>query len=155
MHPRRFIFTAIAIAVLSLSFLTACGGSQDATGTIGGEITIGTGTDATPVGEGEDAATEATTEEAAAEDTEAAAGEGDAAAGEGIFASAGCAGCHALAAAGANGKVGPNLDDAKPDYASVLAIVTNGRGAMPAYKDQLSEDEIKNVSAYVAQNAGK
>ena len=40
---------------------------------------------------------------------------GDAAAGEAVFASAGCGGCHTLEAAGASGKVGPNLDDAKPE----------------------------------------
>ncbi len=33
-----------------------------------------------------------------------------------IFTSAGCVGCHTLAAANATGTVGPNLDQAKPDY---------------------------------------
>jgi mono/diheme cytochrome c family protein len=29
--------------------------------------------------------------------------------------------------------------------------VTNGRGAMPAFSDRLSEQEITDVAAYVAQ----
>ena len=41
---------------------------------------------------------------------------GDPAAGAKIFQSAGCIGCHTLAAAHATGTVGPNLDQAKPDY---------------------------------------
>ena len=54
--------------------------------------------------------------------TEAAPGTpaGDPAAGETVFASAGCGGCHTLEAAGSSGKVGPNLDDAKPDGALVI-----------------------------------
>jgi mono/diheme cytochrome c family protein len=32
--------------------------------------------------------------------------------------------------------------------------VTNGRGAMPAFGDQLSEEQIGAVAAYVAENAG-
>jgi mono/diheme cytochrome c family protein len=76
---------------------------------------------------------------------------GDAAAGEAIFASAGCAGCHTLAAAGASGTVGPNLDDAKPPYELVIEFVTNGAGAMPSFAGQLSEQQIQDVAAYVVQ----
>ena len=36
-----------------------------------------------------------------------------------------------------------------------MTQVTNGGGGMPAYSGQLSEDDIKNVAAYVSQNAGK
>lgn len=82
---------------------------------------------------------------------ETAAAEGDPAAGEAIFASAGCGGCHTLAAAGAAGNVGPNLDEAKPSYDLVVSRVTNGMGAMPSFSGQLSEDDIKNVAAYVVQ----
>jgi sulfite dehydrogenase len=77
--------------------------------------------------------------------------EGDPAAGKQVFASAGCASCHTLADAGATGQVGPNLDDAKPAYDLVIDRVTNGAGAMPSFKDSLSEDDIKNVAAYVVQ----
>ena len=76
-------------------------------------------------------------------------GEGDAAAGEEVFAANGCASCHTLAAAGASGAVGPNLDESQPDYELAVDRVTNGAGAMPAYGDQLSEEQIQDVAAYV------
>ena len=75
--------------------------------------------------------------------------EGDPAAGEPIFASAGCNGCHTLAAANATGQVGPNLDQLKPNYDAIVRQVTNGGGAMPPFQGQLSEDDIKNVAAFV------
>jgi cytochrome c553 len=75
--------------------------------------------------------------------------EGDAAAGEAVFASAGCGGCHTLAAAGSSGSVGPNLDEAKPDHALVVERVTNGKGGMPSFADQLDEKQIQDVAAYV------
>ena len=155
MENRRLIAIVIAIGALSLGVLSACGGS-DAVGTLGGEVTIGTGTNPTetPIDEGGATTAEAATTEAAGETT-AAAAEGDAAAGAAIFTSAGCGGCHTLAAAGSAGAVGPNLDEAKPDYATVMQFVTNGQGAMPSFSGQLSEDDIKNVAAYVSQNAGK
>jgi mono/diheme cytochrome c family protein len=92
----------------------------------------------------------------AATETEAGGGAttGDAAAGEAVFASAGCGGCHVLEAANSSGTVGPNLDDAKPSFDRVVEQVTNGGGAMPAFKDRLSEKEIRDVAAYVSENAG-
>ena len=75
--------------------------------------------------------------------------------GKAIFASAGCSGCHTLAAAGASGTVGPNLDDAKPSKALAIDRVTNGRGGMPSFKGQLSEAQIEAVATYVAENGGK
>ena len=75
--------------------------------------------------------------------------------GKAIFASAGCSGCHTLAAAGASGTVGPNLDDAKPSKELAIDRVTNGRGGMPSFKGQLSEAQIEAVATFVAENAGK
>jgi mono/diheme cytochrome c family protein len=69
--------------------------------------------------------------------------------GEEVFASASCGGCHTMAAANASGTVGPNLDELKPSLDAVVAQVTNGGGAMPAFGDQLSDDDIKAVAAYV------
>ena len=80
--------------------------------------------------------------------------EGDAAKGEAVFASAGCGGCHTLEAAGSSGSVGPNLDDSKPDAALVVDRVTNGRGAMPSFGGQLSEQEIADVAQYVVESTG-
>jgi mono/diheme cytochrome c family protein len=82
-------------------------------------------------------------------------GEGDAEAGKQVFAEAGCESCHTLADAGATGSVGPNLDDSQPSAELVVTRVTNGQGAMPSFKDQLSEQQIKDVSAYVSSAAGK
>lgn len=72
-----------------------------------------------------------------------------------IFAQAGCGSCHALAAAGSSGTVGPNLDEAKPSKELVVDRVTNGQGAMPAFKDRLSEQQIQAVADFVSQKAGK
>ena len=79
---------------------------------------------------------------------------GDPAAGAKVFASAGCSGCHTLAAAHATGTVGPNLDQLKPDYRHVTAQVTNGGAAMPSFKKSLSTHQIADVSAYVVKSTG-
>ena len=79
-------------------------------------------------------------------------GEGDPAAGEMVFDSSGCGGCHALEAAGSSGAVGPNLDESQPDVSLVVARVTNGQGAMPSFSDDLSEQQIQDVAAYVVES---
>jgi mono/diheme cytochrome c family protein len=79
---------------------------------------------------------------------------GNATAGKQVFATAGCGGCHTLKAAGSTGNVGPNLDDLKPDEQTVAHQVTVGGGPMPAYKGQLSDQQIQDVAAYVSSSAG-
>jgi cbb3-type cytochrome c oxidase subunit III len=81
-------------------------------------------------------------------------GGGGAADGKSIF-SSNCASCHTLAAAGASGTIGPNLDEAKPDEALVRERVTNGKGVMPSFKGKLTEAQIDAVAKYVAGNAGQ
>jgi mono/diheme cytochrome c family protein len=66
-----------------------------------------------------------------------------------------CAGCHTLADAGTHGTVGPNLDQLKPSEALVQTQVTNGGGGMPAFKGQLTDQQIKAVAQYVSSVAGK
>jgi len=66
-----------------------------------------------------------------------------------------CGGCHTLKDAGTTGNVGPNLDDLKPDEATVQRQVTNGGGAMPAFKSQLTKAQIDAVAKYVSSVAGK
>lgn len=78
--------------------------------------------------------------------------QGDATAGESVFASAGCGGCHRLQAANATGAVGPSLDEAKPPLELVVERVTKGKGAMPAFEDRLSEQQIRDVAAYVVES---
>ena len=75
--------------------------------------------------------------------------------GKGIFTEAGCATCHTLAAAGARGTVGPNLDQAKPVKADVVSAVTDGSGVMVSFKGALSATQIQTVAEYVSKNAGK
>ena len=79
---------------------------------------------------------------------------GDSTKGKPVFASAGCGNCHTLAAANASGTIGPNLDSLKPDYRAVTAQVTNGGAQMPAFKSQLSTQQIADVAAYVVTSTG-
>ena len=127
----------IALAALALALLVAaCGGEEDKTTapeTVVGSVPAETGAPPAETGA----------------EPSAPAGEGDAAAGEAVFASAGCGSCHTLAAAGTNGTIGPNLDDAKPDHDLVVDRVTNGSGAMPSFSGTLSEQQIQDVAAYV------
>jgi cytochrome c553 len=80
-------------------------------------------------------------------------GQGDAAAGQEIFV-ANCGSCHTLAEAGTTGAVGPNLDEATLDADAVVAQVTNGGGAMPAFEGTLSEEQIQDVAAFVVASEG-
>jgi mono/diheme cytochrome c family protein len=75
--------------------------------------------------------------------------------GAAVFASAGCGACHTLGAAHASGAVGPNLDQLKPDPATVQTKVKQGGGGMPSFSGQLTEQQIKDVATFVASNAGK
>lgn len=75
--------------------------------------------------------------------------QGDRVAGKAVFTSAGCSGCHTLKAAGATGKVGPNLDTLKPPYDKVVHQVEVGGGAMPPFKGSLTPKQIKDVAAFV------
>jgi cytochrome c6 len=81
--------------------------------------------------------------------------EGDPVAGKEVFLGASaCGGCHTLADAGSTGTVGPNLDEAQPDYELALDRVTNGQGGMPSFSSTLSEQQIADVAAYVSSVAG-
>ncbi|HEY2637931.1 MAG TPA: cytochrome c [Solirubrobacteraceae bacterium] len=68
-----------------------------------------------------------------------------------------CAGCHTLAAAHADGTVGPNLDDLKPPKSLVLDAIEHGRlrgnGNMPA--DIVQGQDAQNVADFVSKVAGK
>ena len=94
------------------------------------------------------------TETAGTETGDGVAPAGDAERGETVYESAGCGSCHVLEAAGSNGSVGPNLDEARPSFETTVEQVTNGGGGMPPFADSLSEDEIQDVSAYVVASTG-
>jgi mono/diheme cytochrome c family protein len=124
---------SLAAALLTTLTLAACGGdsSSDSTGTSSAGTSTATSTGSSTASSG-----------AAAPD------------GAQIFANT-CASCHTRKAADSTGETGPNLDDLKPDLATVERQVTNGGGGMPSYKDSLSPEEIKAVAEYVSQNAGQ
>ena len=61
-----------------------------------------------------------------------------------------CAACHALADAGSDANIGPNLNQIRPDINRVMVAVTNGIGVMPAYQGELTEEEIEAVAHYVS-----
>ncbi len=71
-----------------------------------------------------------------------------------VFASAGCASCHTLAAAGARGNVGANLDSLRPDAFTVTRLVTAGGSGMPSFANTLSAQQIHDVAKYVSTVAG-
>ena len=79
---------------------------------------------------------------------------GDPTAGKALFLKSGCTGCHTLADAHATGTVGPNLDQAKPDFRLATARVTLGKGGMPSFKGQLSDQQIADVASYVVKATG-
>ena len=65
-----------------------------------------------------------------------------------------CAVCHKLKDAGAEGAVGPSLDELKPDRARVAKALRDGIGQMPSYRGTLSDDQIAALAAYVARATG-
>ena len=66
--------------------------------------------------------------------------------GEQIF-SDNCAGCHGADGGGGNG--GPALDDGGFSLKQAIEQITNGGGGMPAFGGQLSDEEIRDLAAYV------
>jgi mono/diheme cytochrome c family protein len=74
-----------------------------------------------------------------------------------IFRTAGCASCHTLAAAGAHGLIGPNLDTdtPRPTRSAVLLRLTYGAGGMPSFRGRLNRSEMEAVADFVARNAGR
>jgi mono/diheme cytochrome c family protein len=69
--------------------------------------------------------------------------------GAAIFASAGCAGCHTLAAARSHGTAGPNLDQLAPAYDQIVRQVQGGGDGMPSFRTKLSTEQIRAVALYV------
>ena len=117
--------TAVALSALLLALggaAAGCGGSDDG---------------------GDDAAPPAVTETSEPDGSDTSAD------GAAVFESAGCGGCHTLAAAGSSGSVGPSLDGAVLEVDTVANQVRDGGGAMPGFSDSLSEEEIQAVAEFV------
>ena len=65
-----------------------------------------------------------------------------------------CAVCHTLQDAGAEGAIGPVLDELKPDAARVARALKDGIGTMPSFKATMSEADIAAVALYVSKASG-
>jgi mono/diheme cytochrome c family protein len=65
-----------------------------------------------------------------------------------------CGSCHMLSDAGTSGTIGPDLDQLKPSMDGAVEQITNGGGGMPAFGDQLSEEQIQALAEYVVQATG-
>jgi sulfite dehydrogenase len=65
-----------------------------------------------------------------------------------------CALCHTLKEAGAEGQVGPSLDELRPDAGRVATALRNGLGSMPSFRALLSDAQIEALSWYVARASG-
>jgi cytochrome c6 len=133
---RARVLVVLVLGVVALA-VAGCGGGEETSptantveGTAGSTETTGTTANPPP-----------------------AASQGDAVAGKKVFVDvAGCGSCHTLEAAGTNGTVGPNLDDAKPPRDLIIERVTNGKSPMPSFKDSLSQKQIQDVAAFVFQS---
>ncbi len=66
-----------------------------------------------------------------------------------------CGACHTLRDAEFTGTTAPDLDGLRPGYQRVYEAVSEGPGAMPDYSDQLSEEELHDVAAYVSGAASR
>jgi mono/diheme cytochrome c family protein len=73
---------------------------------------------------------------------------------EGIFA-ASCGSCHVLEAAGTEGTTGPNLDESQPELQAAIEQITNGGGGMPAFRDQLNEEQIRALAQYIVESTSR
>jgi cbb3-type cytochrome c oxidase subunit III len=65
---------------------------------------------------------------------------------------ANCASCHTLAAAGASGTIGPNLDNSSIDVEAIEEQIRRGGGGMPAFEGQLTDEQIEALAKYVAES---
>ena len=65
-----------------------------------------------------------------------------------------CGSCHTLADAGTSGTIGPNLDQLKPPLQAAIDQISHGGGGMPAFGDQLSEEQIRALAEYVVKATG-
>jgi len=71
-------------------------------------------------------------------------------AGLALFNASSCNACHAFADAGAAGAIGPSLDR---DLAvrTIVNTLHEGRGAMPSFEGQLSDEEMLTLANYIPQ----
>jgi mono/diheme cytochrome c family protein len=156
-HLKLFALLAILLVAGMLAAVEALGEGHDFSAH--GEAAETTSSEGTTSAEGTTSESTTTGETAT---TEPSAPAGDPAAGKAIFASAGCGTCHTLQDAGANGTVGPNLDDVlkgkDPDFIRESIVDPNAEiadgfapGVMPqTFGDQFDDKQLSDLVAYLA-----
>jgi len=95
---------------------------------------------------------------------------GNASAGKALFVSSSCGQCHALAAAGTSGAIGPNLGTVGPTLSetTIIAAISNGGATvmtkaeaskyavtMSQYKGSLSTTTIDDIAAFIYSSTHK
>lgn len=65
-----------------------------------------------------------------------------------------CAICHTLKDAGAEGAIGPILDELKPSAERVKKALMEGVGAMPSFAATLTEPQMAALALYVSRASG-
>jgi mono/diheme cytochrome c family protein len=145
---RMFVVVAVLLVAGMLTAVEVFGGEHEAREADGREHTTAATTGATETGQ-----------------TETGAAEGDPAAGRQVFTSAGCTSCHTLSAAGSTAQTGPNLDEVlqgkdagfiRESIVNPDAEVAEGfsQDLMPEnYGEQLSDEELANLVAFLVQSA--
>jgi cytochrome c oxidase subunit 2 len=152
---RLFVVVAVLLVAGMLAAVEVFGAEHETSEANGHEQT----TEATTTGATETGQTETG-------QTATGAPEGDPAAGRQVFTSAGCTSCHTLSAAGSTAQTGPNLDEVLQgkDAAFIRESIVNpdaevAEGFSPdlmpeTYGEQLSDEDLNNLVAFLAQSAG-
>lgn len=70
-------------------------------------------------------------------------------AGRRLFANYSCGTCHTFADAGAAGAIGPSLDNPGLTRDIMIDVIKTGRGAMPSFGGQMSDQEIATLADYI------
>jgi quinohemoprotein ethanol dehydrogenase len=121
-----------AVLVLALA-LSACGGDDEDGGADSGAEEQPPATQTEPAEEPDDTMLQ-----------------GDPSAGEQLFAD-NCATCHGDDGGGGTGAPSLQREELAEDRDRVVDQVTQGGGGMPPFRDQLSNEEIQDVAAYVSE----
>lgn len=124
--PNKWVL-GLAVIALTIS-LAACGGNSNK-----GTNNAGTGNNAQNPGNEGNAGNGATVDTAAAEE---------------VYKKS-CIGCHAADLAGG---VGPNLQKVGSEMTAdqIEDTIVNGKGGMPAFKGQLTDEEINSLAGWLA-----
>lgn len=131
MQQHRGLPAVVLSAVVLALGLAGCGGSDEPDPGAGGAAQTQTGTTTTGGGSGT----------------------GDDARTAQLFDQT-CGSCHTFAAADSTGGQGPNLDEIDADLAEVRRTIEQGGSGMPAFGEQLDEQQIEALAAYVVDERG-